>query len=208
MARGGGKTTFVAAICAALVDGPLVQPRAESVLVASSFEQAMIAFRHTLAFLQPKVDADPLRFRVQDSVNRASITDRETGAMLRCLHSPPPGFALAYSWSSHNALIWLSWGAGPGSPYSLSSNTTTSSAPAAGTRIASLQLPQAQSPRPWGSWCDASTYPFKLRRRRANSCFGTGHLGSSCIASKAAATWDVVSMVARCMWSMIHRRSW
>ena len=52
------------------------------------------------------------------------------------------------------------------------------------------------------------SYSFKLRSRRANSCFGTGHLGSSCIASKAATTWDVVSMAAWCMWSMIHRRSW
>ena len=51
-------------------------------------------------------------------------------------------------------------------------------------------------------------YPVKLRRRRANSCSGTGLLGSARIASRAATTWDVVSMAARCIWSMIHRRSW
>ena len=74
---------------AALVDGPLVEPRAESVIVASSFEQGMVAFRHTLAFLQPAIEAEPRRFRIQDSVNRASITCRRTGAMLRCIGSDP-----------------------------------------------------------------------------------------------------------------------
>ena len=87
--RGAGKTTFTAAIGAAVVDGPLVQPRAESVLVASSFEQALIAFRHILAALDAKYDGDRSRFRIQDSVNRASITDRESGAMLRCIGSDP-----------------------------------------------------------------------------------------------------------------------
>ena len=32
-------------------------------------------------------------------------------------------------------------------------------------------------------------YPVKLRRRRANFCFGTGLLGSARIASRAATTW-------------------
>ena len=45
----------VLAIAAATVDvdGPLVAPRAENIVVASSFEQGMIAFRHILSFLQP-----------------------------------------------------------------------------------------------------------------------------------------------------------
>ncbi len=95
LARGGGKTTFTAALGAATVDvdGPLVEPRAESVIVASSFEQAMIAFRHTLAFMQPTFERWGVgkggRYRVQDSVNRASITDTDTGAMLRCIGSDP-----------------------------------------------------------------------------------------------------------------------
>ena len=89
LARGGGKTTLNAAILAATLDGPLVQPRAESVLVASSFEQALIGFRVVLAFLEPRIAEDPRRWRIQDSVNRASITDRTTGATVRVLGSDP-----------------------------------------------------------------------------------------------------------------------
>ena len=96
LGRGGGKTTFVAAIAAATVDvdGPLVQPRAESIVVASSsFEQGMIAFRHILSFLQPTFEKYGVgaahRYRVQDSANRASITDTSTGAMLRVVGSDP-----------------------------------------------------------------------------------------------------------------------
>ena len=93
--RGQGKTTFCAAIAAATVDvgGPLVAPRAENIVVASSFEQGMIAFRHILSFLQPTFEKYGVgaahRFRVQDSANRASITDTKTGAMLRCVGSDP-----------------------------------------------------------------------------------------------------------------------
>ena len=91
VARGAGKTTLVAGIaCAAVdVDGPLVQPAAETLVVASSFEQGLIAFRHVLAFMRPTLERYGSRFRVQDSANRASITDRETGAMLRVLGSDP-----------------------------------------------------------------------------------------------------------------------
>ena len=95
LGRGSGKSTLVAAIGAATVDvdGPLQANRAESVVVASSFEQAMIVFRHTLAFLEETFKKYGVgkagRYRVQDSANRASITDTETGAMLRCIGSDP-----------------------------------------------------------------------------------------------------------------------
>ena len=95
IARGNGKTTLVAALgCAAVdVDGPLVEPGAESIIVASSFSQGLIAFRHVLHFLRPSLEKHGVgprgRFRVQDSANRASITDRETGAMLSVLGSDP-----------------------------------------------------------------------------------------------------------------------
>ena len=91
LGRGGGKTTLIAALGAATVDvdGPLVEPQAENVIVASSFDQALIAFRHVLHFLRPTFEAHKRRFRVQDSANRATITDRETGAMLRVLGSDP-----------------------------------------------------------------------------------------------------------------------
>ena len=92
LARGGGKSTFVAAIACAAVDvhGPLVEPHAETLIVASSFEQGLIVFRHILAFLQPSFakygdGGKAGRFRIQDSVNRAAITDRKSGAMIRVL---------------------------------------------------------------------------------------------------------------------------
>ena len=76
MGRGNGKTTFAAGIsCAAVdVDGPLVEPMAECLLVASSFDQGLIAFRHMLHFLQPSFEKHGVgpggRFRIQDSANQ------------------------------------------------------------------------------------------------------------------------------------------
>ena len=91
LARGGGKTTLVAGLACATVDvdGPLVQPAAETLVIASSFEQGLIAFRHILRFMQPTLDRYGDRFRVQDSANRASIQDRVTGALLRVVGSDP-----------------------------------------------------------------------------------------------------------------------
>ena len=91
MARGNGKTTFTAAIACATVDvdAPLVAPMAECLLVASSFDQGLIAFRFILNFLKPTLERYGSRFRVQDSANRATITDRKTGALLRVLGSDP-----------------------------------------------------------------------------------------------------------------------
>ena len=95
MGRGGGKTVLVSAIaCAAVdVDGPLVAPMAETLVVGSSFEQGLIGFRHMLHFLAPSFErygrGPRGRFRVQDSANRASIQDKETGALVRVLGSDP-----------------------------------------------------------------------------------------------------------------------
>jgi len=50
LARGGGKTTFIAAIAAAAVAGPLADPMAEVLIVASSFDQGLISFRHIQHF--------------------------------------------------------------------------------------------------------------------------------------------------------------
>ena len=52
IARGNGKSTIVAAIACAVVDGPLRQRRAEVVCVASSFSQGKIIFEHVIAFLE------------------------------------------------------------------------------------------------------------------------------------------------------------
>ena len=117
VARGAGKTTLTGAVLTAALVGPLAQENAESVLVASSFEQSLIGFRLILSFMRPWVaesvlvassfeqsligfrlilsfmrpwvEAEPHRYRVQDSVNRASITDRHTGASVRVLGSDP-----------------------------------------------------------------------------------------------------------------------
>ena len=62
---------------------------AETLVVASSFDQGLVCFRHILHFLAPAIDRDPKRWRIQDSANRATITDRETGAMVRVLGSDP-----------------------------------------------------------------------------------------------------------------------
>ena len=90
-ARGSGKSTLVSAIAAACVDvdGPLVEARAECLLVASSFDQGLVNFRHIMSFLGPTFEQFPKRYRIQDSANRATITDRVTGAMLRVVGSDP-----------------------------------------------------------------------------------------------------------------------
>ena len=93
--RGNGKTVLMASILAATVDvdGPLVQENAEAVLVASSYEQARVAFAHMLRFLQPSIDkygTGPRgRFRIEDSTARCRIQDKTTGASVRVLGSDP-----------------------------------------------------------------------------------------------------------------------
>ena len=89
LARGGGKTTFTAGIACAALNGPLAERMAEVLVIASSFDQGLICFRHVLHFLGPAIDSEPKRWRIQDSANRATITDRRTGAMLRVLGSDP-----------------------------------------------------------------------------------------------------------------------
>ena len=90
--RGNGKTTLIAAVATAAIDGPLAVPRAETVVVASSFEQSKITYNHVLAFLREKYGAmleDRSQWRIQDSANRAHITNRANGATLKCIGSDP-----------------------------------------------------------------------------------------------------------------------
>ena len=94
MARGGGKTTLCAALaCAALVPGaPLHRRRGQTVLVASSFGQARIAFEHVKHFLSARLGAefeDRKVWRTWDSNNAARIEHRPTGARLLCIASDP-----------------------------------------------------------------------------------------------------------------------
>ena len=86
--RGNGKTALVAGIACAALEGPLAVPRAETVIVASSFSQACIAFSHVIAFMGDRAK-DRDKYRVWQTGQLARIEDRETGAMVRCLGSDP-----------------------------------------------------------------------------------------------------------------------
>ena len=88
IARANGKTACLSGIAAATLDGPLAVPRGETVIVASSFEQARIAFEHVVAFMGDKL-ADKRRWKVWDTAQQARIEDRQTGARVRCIGSDP-----------------------------------------------------------------------------------------------------------------------
>ena len=88
VARGNGKTALLSGIAAATLDGPLAVSRGETVIVASSFEQARIAFEHVIAFMGSKL-ADKGRWKVWDTAQQARIEDRLTGARVRCVGSDP-----------------------------------------------------------------------------------------------------------------------
>ena len=88
VARGNGKTALLSGIAAATLDGPLAVPRGETVIAASSFEQARIAFEHVIAFMGDKLD-DKRRWKVWDTAQQARIEDRKTGARVRCIGSDP-----------------------------------------------------------------------------------------------------------------------
>ena len=86
--RGNGKTAILSGIAAATLDGPLAVPRGETVIVASSFGQARIAFDHVRAFMGDRL-RDRTRWRIQDTAQQASIEDRETGARVKVVGSDP-----------------------------------------------------------------------------------------------------------------------
>ena len=88
VARGNGKTALLSGIACATLDGPLAVPRGETVIVASSFEQARIAFEHVMAFMADKLD-DRARWKVWDTAQQARIEDRKTGSRVRCIGSDP-----------------------------------------------------------------------------------------------------------------------
>ena len=88
VSRGNGKTTLLAGVCASFIDGPLRQPRAEVVLVASSFAQGRIGFDHCKAFLGEKI-RDKQIWRLADSEAAATIEHRPTGAKLRVIGCDP-----------------------------------------------------------------------------------------------------------------------
>lgn len=95
IARGNGKSTFLAGILTCgLGEGPLVEPGADIVMTASSFEQGRICFAHLRWFLEDRLEetlngSRRKRYRVQDSANRAMITDTVTRARVVVTGSDP-----------------------------------------------------------------------------------------------------------------------
>lgn len=88
VARGNGKTTLVAALAGAFLDGPLRQPRAEVPVVAASYAQARIAFEHVRGFLDERL-FPKAHWRITDSLNWSIIEHRPTRARLRVMSSNP-----------------------------------------------------------------------------------------------------------------------
>ena len=102
MARANGKTHFSVVLSTATLVGPLMQRAAETLVVASSFEQGLILYRHTLAMLEPWIEDDTKRWKVNNSTNRASIVDKRTGAGLFVLGSD----ARRLAWSRADTGAW------------------------------------------------------------------------------------------------------
>ena len=88
VARGNGKTALLSGIACATLDGPLMVPRGETVIVASSFEQSRIAFEHVLAFMGKKLE-DKETWKTWNTIQAAKIENRKTGARVRCIASDP-----------------------------------------------------------------------------------------------------------------------
>ena len=96
VARANGKTALTAAVAAAtLPPGLLAVRRGETIIVASSFEQARIAFEHVKAFMADVLAADQRRrrpdrvWRVWDTAQQARIEHVPSGARVRCVGSDP-----------------------------------------------------------------------------------------------------------------------
>ena len=182
------------------VGGPLVQPRAENAIIAASFAQGKIAYRHVLAFMAPTFEkygvGQGKRYRVQNTVNSASITDTVTGAMLRCIGSDP---ALAHGLAPALVLAdeLAKWPAGNIEAMIAALETSLGKIPNSkilflGTRAASGTHPFEQMLLPGGAdyrqvhAADPSDNPFSIRTwRKANP--GLGHMPDELAAIKKEA---------------------
>lgn len=92
IARGNGKTTLVAALACAALDGPLAQPHSQVLIVASSHEQGLVCFRHARAFIESKLGVfgtSEKDWKIRESSNIAEILYRPTGVRCRVLGSNP-----------------------------------------------------------------------------------------------------------------------
>ena len=92
IARGNGKTTLVAALACAALDGPLAQPYSQVIIVAPSFNQGMICFRHAKAFIETKLirfGANKRDWRIRESSNIAEILYKPANVLLKVIGSNP-----------------------------------------------------------------------------------------------------------------------
>lgn len=90
LGRGNGKTTLLAALCCAFLDGPARAGGSDIVLVASSFQQGKVCFRHVLSFLEGRYGGDlGPEWRVADNNNDSQISNKAANVRLRVLGSDP-----------------------------------------------------------------------------------------------------------------------
>ena len=87
MARGGGKSTWLAFVAAAYFIGPLKQNRGHVYLIASTIQQAFICMDHLVEALNLRDSSS--RFQVSFSTNLSGIKDKKTGTMVKLLSSRP-----------------------------------------------------------------------------------------------------------------------
>ena len=85
LGRGGGKTTFVAALVCAAADGLLAAPNSEVVIVAASLRQAGITFRHVQRFLAARIG----EYKVYDAVNRQALYNPANGILVELKGANP-----------------------------------------------------------------------------------------------------------------------
>ena len=91
VARSNGKSTLIAAIarCAMTPDAPIHSPMTDNAIVAASFAQGGVIFRHLLHFLRPEMEAHPRDWRKVDSANTMLIEHRPSGARMQVLGAKP-----------------------------------------------------------------------------------------------------------------------
>ena len=101
VARGAGKSTLIAGVGCAALSGPAAQPGSDILIIASNFKQGGNIFRHVNWFLEAAVEADPKRYRIQNSTGVQEVHDKATDTRLIVLpfsssgiHGYAPSLAL------------------------------------------------------------------------------------------------------------------
>ena len=91
MARANGKSTFAAAIarCTLTPDAPLFSPMTDNAVIAASFAQGGIIFRHLMHFLRPEMEAHKRDWRVVDSSNVMLVEHKPSGARMQVMGQNP-----------------------------------------------------------------------------------------------------------------------